>query len=185
MPRIAPIALFLVPLLGCQMRQLRPFTYRTDIGIALSTPAGTCVDMPNGSLDTGQRIRLVSTSTPQRVSEAAVIGRVDRPCAPAAPSEPGVAHYQLRVLRDSLETGVPAFAIANFNGVLTVGDDGVTADLEGDGSVERFRVCTSSEGVHLTVWTGAPPQGTRRWHRYFYLGYDVEPTCSEPETRAE
>ena len=167
------------------MRELRPFAYRSDIGIALNTADGACVAMPNRSLDTGQRIRLVTTSTPQGVSEAEVIRRIDQPCAPATPSEPGVAHYRIRVLGDALEAGVPAFAIANFNGTLTPAADGVAGDLEGDGSPELFRACTSAEGVHLTVWTGAPPQGTRRWHQYFYLGYDVEPTCSDAETRAE
>lgn len=183
MSRTTPLTL-LALLLACQMRELRPFTYRTDIGIALNTAGGPCVDMPNRSLDTGQRIRLVTTSLPQATSEAEVIRRIDQPCAPATQSEPGVAHYRIRVLRDSLETGAPAFAIANFNGAFTVSADGVTADLEGDGSPELFRACTSTEGVHLTVWTGTPPQGTRRWHRYFYLGYDVDPTCSEAETRS-
>jgi len=186
MSRTTPLALLLLALLtACELRELRPFTYRTDIGIAVNTPGGACLYMPNRSLDTGQRIRLVKTATPQSVAEAEVIRRVDRPCARITLTEPGVAHYRIRVLRDSLETGVPAFAIANFNGTLTPTADGVTADLEGDGRPELFRACTSTEGVHLTVWTGAPPQGTRRWHHYFYLGYDVDPTCSDAETRSD
>lgn len=51
-------------------------------------------------------------------------------------------------------------------------------DLDGDGTLEHFRSCTSSEGIHLTVW--APPGplvGKRVWHAYYYLGYDTQPSC--------
>ena len=41
----------------------------------------------------------------------------------------------------------------------------------------RIRSCTSSEGVHLTVWSGVPLRTRRLWHAYWYLGYDVEPDC--------
>ncbi|HEX9108921.1 MAG TPA: hypothetical protein VF832_16860, partial [Longimicrobiales bacterium] len=48
---------------------------------------------------------------------------------------------------------------------------------------ERFRACTSMEGVHLTIWSGPPLRGRLRWHRYFYLGYDVEPSCTAADGR--
>ncbi|NIR42566.1 MAG: hypothetical protein GWN99_01570 [Gemmatimonadetes bacterium] len=54
-------------------------------------------------------------------------------------------------------------------------------DVDGDGALEEFRICASSEGLHLTVWSGIGMTGRRLWHRYFYLGYDVEPDCSEAE----
>lgn len=41
----------------------------------------------------------------------------------------------------------------------------------------RVRSCTSSEGLHFTLWAGEPLKSTRLWHMYYYLGYDVEPTC--------
>ena len=61
-------------------------------------------------------------------------------------------------------------------------DDGrVRCDLEDDGTPGYFRFCTSNEGIHLTVWSGAPPEGVRRWHAYYFLAYDVEPSCSVRE----
>jgi len=61
--------------------------------------------------------------------------------------------------------------------------DGITSiDLDGDGHPEFLRSCTSNEGVHLTIWSGAALSSARRWHRYHYLGYDVVPTCTESET---
>jgi len=38
----------------------------------------------------------------------------------------------------------------------------------------RFRTCASAEGVHATAWSGVPLAAPRRWHAYYYLGYDVE-----------
>jgi hypothetical protein len=55
----------------------------------------------------------------------------------------------------------------------------VVADLDRDGVRETFRDCTSHEGVHLTIWSGQPLTGSRRWHAYFYLGYETEPSCVE------
>ena len=43
----------------------------------------------------------------------------------------------------------------------------------------ELKRCASTEGLHLTAWRGA----SRVWHEYYYLGYDVEPDCSEAEVR--
>jgi len=66
------------------------------------------------------------------------------------------------------------------DGTFPVAADG-RVDLDGDGRFESFMSCTSSEGVHLTVWSGPVNDGTRLWHRYVYLGSDTEPTCSAAE----
>jgi hypothetical protein len=42
----------------------------------------------------------------------------------------------------------------------------------------RFRSCATQEGIHITAWSGAPLTSPRRWHDYYYLGYDVEPDCT-------
>ncbi len=57
----------------------------------------------------------------------------------------------------------------------------VIGDLNKDGVPESFRDCTSMEGVHLTIWSGEPLKGTKLRHAYFYLGYDVEPSCLEKD----
>lgn len=46
----------------------------------------------------------------------------------------------------------------------------------------RFRTCASEEGIHATAWSGVPLSSPRRWHTYYYLGYDVEPDCVPAET---
>jgi hypothetical protein len=48
----------------------------------------------------------------------------------------------------------------------------------------QVRSCTSIEGLRLTVWADTPLKSDRLWHQYFYLGYDVEPSCTDRDTRA-
>ena len=45
----------------------------------------------------------------------------------------------------------------------------------------HFRSCTSSEGVHFSSWLGQPLKGEQLWRVYYYLGYDIEPSCQENE----
>jgi hypothetical protein len=54
-------------------------------------------------------------------------------------------------------------------------------DIDGDGVIERFSSCASSEGLHLTVSSGEPPKGVEIWHAYYYLGYDTEADCPPEE----
>jgi hypothetical protein len=44
--------------------------------------------------------------------------------------------------------------------------------------------CTSTEGIHVSLWSGAEPERVRRWSAYVYLGYDTEPTCTDREIAA-
>jgi len=46
----------------------------------------------------------------------------------------------------------------------------------------QFRTCASEEGIHATAWSGKPLSSTRRWHAYYYLGYDVEPDCTPADS---
>ena len=49
----------------------------------------------------------------------------------------------------------------------------------------QVRSCTSQEGLHLTAWSGTPLTSQRLWHQYYYLGYDVEPSCDDREVRTQ
>ena len=55
--------------------------------------------------------------------------------------------------------------------------DTVTLAVEPGQTPWRFRSCASEEGIHATAWSGIPLSSPRRWHAYYYLGYDVEPDC--------
>ena len=114
-----------------------------------------------------------------------IVAKADDSCKDPAHSGAAVTPYSFKVTQGDMGNAVPAFAIANSSRPLTVTEQGVTADLEGDGQREYFRSCTSAEGVHLTIWKGKPLEGVRKWHYYYYLGFDVTPDCTENEYKPD
>jgi len=85
--------------------------------------------------------------------------------------------YQLE--SHELVSGDFGIAVLVNNLEMVMGD---RTDIDRDGKHESYRVCTSTEGVHLTVWSGEVIENKRLWHDYYYLGYDLDPTCTERET---
>jgi len=176
-------ALLAVLVIACQ--EPSKFDYRTALGVVIEKADRTCLDIRRGDLSPGQRIQFVTSSAPQTTGDAEIIRKADQACTAADQTKPGLYHYDIKVVHGSLQKGAPAFALANFGGMLTSTDIGITADLDRNGQTESFRSCTSAEGVHLTVWTGKPLEGQRRWHYYYYLGYEVDPTCAESDTKPD
>lgn len=134
--------------------------------------AGNCLSIRNPSLAPGSGLWLVNAMPPQEATPAHVAGP-DTACA--ADQLPG---YRV----EPAAGPVPAIAIAGFAGAFTKEGGLVSADLDREGGPEFFRACTSTEGVHFTIWAGEPLTGRLRWHRYYYLGYDVEPNCKPEES---
>lgn len=93
---------------------------------------------------------------------------------------------------DGVSTGRRAYLLDTYD--LVPGDFGIAVvyddvkvtnnqtDIDGDGVQEFYRVCTSTEGVHMTVWNGHWVENRRLWHDYYYLGYDLTATCTDAET---
>lgn len=184
--KASALALLALALAACRKPETpSAFDYGSHVGVAVETASGPCLSIRSGALVEGLKIRLVTAYLPQTVGEAVVTGKADAACAEEGKGEPGLAHYAFRLTAGSLRKGAPAFALVNVGGPLSTGDDGVTGDLDGDGRAEFFRFCTSAEGVHLTLWRGKPLDGRRLWHAYHYLGYDVEPDCTEAESKPD
>jgi hypothetical protein len=166
---------------ACRKPHASPaFDYATDVGVAVLSANRSCLDIANATLTAGQRLQFVTASTPQTTGELEITPKLEKSCTAGDPNN-SRSHYEFTVVRGSLAKSVPAFALVNFNGSITIGSGGVTADLDRNGQPEFFRSCTSSEGVHLTIWSGKPVVGQRRWHDYYYLGYDVDADCSIAE----
>ncbi len=183
---LAP-ALLLFALVACQTTPVHPpFRYAAELGIAIEKAGHSCLYVTNAGLLPGHRVQFVSASSPQTSGEMEILGKADEACTDANNQTlSGVHRYGFKVVRGELKRSMPAFAILNSSLPLTATEDGVAADLEGDGGREFFRTCTSAEGVHFTVWTGKPLLGSRKWHSYYYLGYDVTANCSESETKPD
>ncbi|HMF88483.1 MAG TPA: hypothetical protein VK575_10410, partial [Gemmatimonadaceae bacterium] len=76
--------------------------------------------------------------------------------------------------------GIPVVLLGSVAKPVQRGDT-VTIEIEPGEPPIRFRFCASTEGLHATAWAGTPLASSRRWHAYYYLGYDVDPTCTEAE----
>jgi hypothetical protein len=166
---------------SCQKPQTPPkkdWSFSDDIGLVVLKSGKACLDIHNGSLTPGTGIRLVITSPPQTELDA-YISKVDPSCPD---SNTGVQRYEVRADNAELPPSMPVIAVAGFSGKFNRRGDLITADLDRDGQDEFFRSCTSAEGIHFTVWSGKPLDGKLRWHEYYYLGYDVSPTCAPRET---
>ena len=157
------------------------FDYARGVGVAGRDASGrACIAIEDDSLATGTAVTIVTLDTPQTITQASVIGRRGRAWTIARQRVPGTAYLLDRAPGGAAE-GL-AIGIAGSFPDAAVAGDLARIDLDGDGEAETFRRCASSEGLHLTVWSGEPLKGPQDWHRYVYLGMDLEPDCTEMDT---
>jgi len=127
------------------------------------------------------RVTIVDPAS-QRTLIAVVVAPSES-CARGEDGQSAMRGYRVRVEGAAPPTPLFGIAIVSAPAFKTIGGSTV-ADIDGDGRDEFFRACTSTEGIHLTIWSDRPLTGALRWHRYHYLGYDVTPSCTTEETRA-
>jgi len=116
-----------------------------------------------------QQARSLEPTTAPTTCKALIQGRA------ATNAKPGISFYALEagsVSSTDMGIGIvePPASLAVVNGLAQV-------DLDQDGQSEVFSSCTTSEGIKFAVWTGKAYQGQPRWSGYYYLGYDLQPTC--------
>lgn len=145
--------------------------------VTVDSTGATCLTIDAANLRPGLEVVLLDAPDTVPVRAARVVGRRSD-CGQA---DTAYKAYELAMTRGAIDLGRIYVAVATSPDRFRPTDRGLEADLDGDGRPERVRICTSAEGLHLAVWSGAPPLAERRWHYYHYLGYDVEPTCQEAD----
>jgi hypothetical protein len=160
------------------------FQYYSDLGVVSKQSDTICLTIKNSTLTRGTLVYLIDLTMPQSVVHAAVQQADPASCMRTDVSDKASSRYELRILPGESGFSAPAVGIVNAVRPLIISRGLVRGDLDGDGHQEYFRECTSSEGVHLSVWTGKPLVGRRRWHAYYYLGYDVDPDCTSKDTES-
>lgn len=115
---------------------------------------------------------------PAEAVPISIVEKLDKPCAerPEGLAIAYRAEYAGKQPGDRFAFGVVAPGTYS---ILPPGSDGSVRLRDASHAVVRLRECASSEGLHLTAWKGTE----RLWHEYAYLGYDVDPTCTEEEWR--
>ena len=119
------------------------------------------------------------------VQQAQVTAKLDKSCARRPNGDSGDSFYMLQLAKSRLDAGTLGLGIADYSGPFTntAGFAGFNT-LRLQGKPDYFSSCAGGEGVNLLVWNGLPHQGALEWHRYYYLGYDVEATCTDADTAA-
>ena len=87
----------------------------------------------------------------------------------------GMSFYQLEA--GSVGTADMGFGIANPPAKPSLVNGLIQVDLDQDGHGEIFSSCATTEGIKFTVWTDKAYQGNPRWSGYYYMDYEMKPTC--------
>jgi len=148
------------------------------IGVAAALKGGgVCVAMPGPPLVAGSAATLIDPHRPQSARVVTIDGVAECPAlAGALISGP---HYSVRPFGYDRSAGTTWIAIAGKLGTRAISPGVVAVRLSAAQPEAQVRTCTSAEGLHLTLWSGAPLRSRRLWHQYYYLGYDVEPSCED------
>lgn len=167
-------------------RGARGFDFKAQVGVVdTNEQKELCLNILNAGLAGGSRVSVVVPGRPQSVIRAVVLRKLGRNCSRTSDVDPAASFYSLRPLAGGVKAAElagplpPSIAVVASARPIRVVRGTASADLDGDGRREYFRRCTSNEGFHLTVWSGRPLAGRRRWHAYYYLEYDVVPSCDE------
>ena len=169
--------------LGLQAATLsgQGFDFAAAVGVATVDEEGElCVAIQNPSIAPTTPLVLLDVVGGGPAVPAQVLARREERC-PRDLIASGETLYRAALTGGHRTSGVLYVAVLASAERLQELDGEFQLDIDGQGELETFRVCASSEGLHLTVWSGPALTGERRWHRYFYLGYDVEPDCTERE----
>ncbi|MEX2283256.1 MAG: hypothetical protein WEE89_12300 [Gemmatimonadota bacterium] len=151
------------------------FDWQRRIGVA-AIYQEACLRIGDAGLSSGTNLLLLSTDSTVESGSARVQARDDS-CRGDAPDSESTAYS---LVADSIEFGI-YFAIPAASAPAA----SRSLDLDQHGTAESFRMCNSTEGLHLTVWSGPPLTGQLRWHRYHYVGYDMEPNCTDRDYPAD
>lgn len=158
--------------------------YAPKIGIAVSTPARTCMAIQNTTLQPNAPITLVNPALPQSFMPAQVTGPSQDLCPITQQPDPSWNNYSISSSQGNVPKNTPLIAVVGAPNSFTMENLMVQADLDQNHKVETFRACGASDGVHLSVWDGAALKGTVLWKGYYYEPGNpgTLPTCTPAET---
>ena len=164
---------------GPHAAEIEAFSYGQRIGWL----HGPCLAISNPKLTPGTAVAVVIMGEPQTVERAQIQGQTDssETCSALIPgraklnAKPGISFYTLgsgKIANTDMAIGIvtPPANPTVVNGLARV-------DLDRDGGSEVFSSCTTSEGIKFSVWTDKAYQRKPRWSGYYYLGYDMTPSC--------
>jgi hypothetical protein len=158
---------------SCSKPQAVPLPIEQRVGWIDSN----CLATENKALEEGMPLTVVAFGDTKSIVEAKVMGATQSAalCPPLhddrrAINSGSLSFYEIAP-RDGRKVELGIGLIGNVSRV------GTGIDVNGDGKPDEFTHCATSEGISFGIWNGAPYKGKAMWWGYYYLGYDVDPTC--------
>jgi hypothetical protein len=145
-------------------------------------PNAGCATVVEDGLTVGQPVAVVVLSEPRRLIKGFITSKSASPCADFSNTGLASLSYALGFPDAKLEPGELGILIGNAVSSLHINER--TGVVAMNGIRYKFDECTSHEAVHLTVRSSTGSRSQLVWHDYVYLGYDVEPTCTQKELAA-
>ena len=151
-----------------------PAALGARVGLAVRRAGKVCFSIYNAHLATKAHVVLVTPTLPQSTATAVIAGPGPG-CAGV--NDPDMTGYELAIVHGKVADNLVLIGIAGAARLSLRDGRRIEGDLGHNGKSQTFRSCTSADGVHLTIW-----QGSRRlWHAYYYIGQDLEPTCTDKD----
>lgn len=151
-----------------------PAALGSRVGLAVRHAGKVCFSIQNAHLAVQAHIALVTPTYPQSIATAVIAGSGSG--CPGA-NDPNMTGYELAIVHGKVADNLVLIGIAGPARLSLRDGQRIEGDLAHNGKRQTFRSCTSADGVHFTIW-----QGSRRlWHAYYYIGQDLEPTCTDKD----
>jgi hypothetical protein len=142
------------------------------------------VAIHNANVAPSTPVTLVSPVPPQPFIQAEIAGPSQSACPVSKDVDPTVSNYDIKLSQASVPKLTPLFAVLGASALFSMApNSSVQADLDQNGKFKTFRACSGSNGIHLTVWSGNPLEGTFLWHGYYYEPSNpgLGPSCTARE----
>ena len=148
-------------------------------GLAVGIGDERCVAFDGYTPTIGETLTLVYPQSRQWTALATVGPRVAK-CPSLLDTDLAGPYHSISSMEEPGDKLWVAIALPGKRRV-RIEKEGVSAELNGRPPREFLRVCTTTDGAHYTIWSGAPITGRRLWYAYVEAGYELEPSCMEEE----
>jgi hypothetical protein len=149
-----------------------------NFGVAASQNGVLCVSYGEKHPQIGSSVIVIETQSPQYFFEGK-LGAESENCNVLEKADiPGP--YFTITSHKKVSEPFSGISVSNAGGIAAVNNEVQLSAVESKEKI-YFRSCTSHEGLHFSSWLGKPLSGKQLWQVYFYLGYDVEPSCEDKD----
>lgn len=156
------------------------FSYDRHIGFVTYEKEKTILAIENKDLKKGQKLLVLYKYKGEKLDilEATIMeqlpsGMTGLKATMAFKRQPSL--YEIDRPRMEAVAFIPIIGISKYD------PKKPSIDIDGDGKAEYLYSCTSMEGLHYIVRSGHPRTGVLRKDFYYYLGYDVNPSCQDSD----